>query len=59
MLTPLYSGVDGSERQRVRRNDQRALQGRIDPQAVILAFLRGRRVRNTGMGQLVQSQAFT
>ena len=39
------------------RDDQWPLQGRGDPSPWALAILRGRRVRNTRMGRLVQSPA--
>ena len=41
-------------RQRARRDDQRALQGRGDPSARAVAIARGRRVRHARMGRLVQ-----
>jgi hypothetical protein len=40
--------------QRSHRNHQRSLQGRGDPSARTMAQLRGRRVRDAGMGGLVQ-----
>jgi hypothetical protein len=44
-------------RQCSRRNDQRALQGRGHSPARAVAILRGRRVRDTRMGRLVQPPA--
>ena len=41
-------------RQCSRRNDQRSLQGRGDPSTRTMALVRGRRVRDAGMGGLVQ-----
>src|SRR5690606_23117071 len=41
-------------RQRSRRDDQCPVQGRSDPSAWAMALVRGRRVRDAGMGRLVQ-----
>lgn len=43
-------------RQRSRRDDQRALQSRVDPSARALAVVRGRRVRDPRMGRLVNNR---
>src|SRR5690606_26941571 len=41
-------------RQRSRRDDQRPVQDRSDPSTRAMALVRGRRVRDAGMGRLVQ-----
>ncbi len=50
----LRAGAAGPGGQRTRRDGQRPLQGRGHPSARALALLRGGRVRNAGMGRLVQ-----
>ena len=53
-VEPSVGSVGDSLRQCPRRNDQRSLQGRGHPSTRTMALVRGRRVRDAGMGGLVQ-----
>jgi hypothetical protein len=53
-VEPSVGSVGEQLRQCSRRNDQRPLQGRGNPSTRTMALLRGRRVRDVGVGGLVQ-----